>query len=220
MAQYFTPGIASEQDLVESLIIESIDIWGLDIYYIPRTLVHVDNVFTEARFSEFKNKYLIRAYLDQVDSFGGQGAFMQKFGLQIEQTATFSIARKIWTNSIAKYGQTILANRPTEGDLIYFPLSGGLFEIKFVEHKNPFWQLGKLYVFKLEVELYQYSSERIATGLPAIDVFEELKSHSTEITAVVDPVTPQLPSNAGDNAKFIAAAPGIGWDTSNVFGDV
>lgn len=220
MSIYFTPGIASEQTLVEDLIIESIDFYGLDLYYIPRTLVHVDEIFTEARFSEFKNRYLIRGYLDQVDSFGGQGAFMQKFGLQMEQTATFTIARRVWDRAVGRFGQTILADRPAEGDLIYFPLSGGLFEIKFVAHQNPFYQLGKLYVYKLEVELYQYSSERIATGLPAVDDFESLKSHDIEVTSVVNPVVPQLPANAGQGEDFKTKAATIGFNTNNPFGDV
>ncbi len=220
MSQYFTPGIAAEQDIREDLIVEAIDFMSTDIYYVPRTLVHVDSIFTEDRFSEFKNKYKIRGYLDQVDSFGGQGAFIAKFGLQIEQTATFTVARKVWNDAVGKYGQTILSSRPTEGDLIYWPTNGGLFEIKFVNYQNPFYQLGKLYVYKLEVELYQYASERISTGMPAIDVFEDLKSHSTEITANPTPVVPQLPATAGDNAKFVAAAPTIGFNSTNVFGDI
>lgn len=220
MSQYFTPAIPATQNVIEALLIQAIDMMGTDVYYVPRTLVHVDSVFTEDRFSEFKNKYLLRMYLDGVDSFGGQGAFIAKFGLQMEQTAKFTVARQVWERAVGKYGQTILSTRPTEGDLLYWPLTGGLFEIKFVQHQDAFYQLGKLYVYKLEVELYQYASERIDTGMSAIDVFEDLKSHSTEITENPTPVVPQLPANAGDNAKFITAAPTIGFNSTNIFGDV
>lgn len=232
MSQYFTAGTSSEQTLQEDLIVECLDFWGVDFVYVPRTLVYVDDIFTEDRLSEYKNKYTIRGYWDQIDNFEGQGTFVQKFGLQMEQSGTVVIARRVWERTVAKYGQTILLNRPAEGDLIYWPLTGGLFEIKFVNYQNPFYQLGKLYVYRLEIELFQYGSERINTGLPTIDVFEDLKSHDIAITSNPPPAppalpnpppapqVPQLPANKGDNAKFIAAAPGIGFNTQNVFGDI
>ena len=86
------------------------------------------------------------------------------------------VARKRWQQAVAQYGQTILPNRPAEGDLLYFPLTGGLFEIKFVQHQNPFYQIGKLYTYKLDIELFQYASERIDTGYNVIDDFESLKT--------------------------------------------
>jgi hypothetical protein len=121
-------------------------------------------------------------YFENIDNFGGQGAFIQKFGLMMEQSATLVVARRRWEQFIGRYGATILPNRPCEGDLIYFPLSKGLFEVKFVQHQDPFYQLGKLYVYKLQVELFQYSSERIDTGLAAVDTFESLKTFSTNTT--------------------------------------
>jgi hypothetical protein len=80
---------------------------------------------------------------------------------------------------VGRFGQTIIPSRPNEGDLLYFPLTGGLFEIKFVQHQDPFYQLGKLYIYKLEVELFQYSSEAIDTGDSDIDAFETLKTFNT-----------------------------------------
>lgn len=220
MGQYFnTTGTSSEQDLYESLIVESIDFMGIDLYYIPRTIVAKDGILGEDRLSEFKNKYLVRGYWETIDTFGGQGAFIGKIGLQIEQTGTFTIAQKTWQSAVGRYGTTILSSRPAEGDLIYWPMTDGLFEIKFVQHENPFYNVGRLYVYKLEVELFQYASEKIDTGLPAIDKFEDLKSLSTEITQNPTPEIPQLPSNLGDNQKFRDAAPTIGFETDNVFGD-
>jgi hypothetical protein len=121
-------------------------------------------------------------YFENVDSFGGQGAFIQKFGLMVEQSATLVVARRRWEQFVGRYGATTVPTRPNEGDLIYFPLSKGLFEIKFVQHQDPFYQLGKLYVYKLQVELFQYASEAIDTGIAAIDTFETLKTFNTNTT--------------------------------------
>ena len=173
---YFKFGTNSEQNVVENLIIECLGIYGQEMFYIPRTLVSKDEILGEDRLSEFKNAYPIEMYFENVDGFGGNGAFMSKFGLMIEQSATLVVARKRWQQAVAQYGQTILPNRPAEGDLLYFPLTGGLFEIKFVQHQNPFYQIGKLYTYKLDVELFQYASERIDTGYNVIDDFESLKT--------------------------------------------
>lgn len=210
---YFTQGTAGEQNLVEDLIIESLKIYGRDLFYIPRTLVSKDDVLGEDRLSEFKNAYPIEMYFENIDSFNGQGAFIQKFGLMMEQSATLVVARKRWEGLIGKKGTTILPNRPCEGDLIYYPLTGGLFEIKFVKHQDPFYQLGRLYVYKLQVELFQYSSERIDTGVTKIDAFEDLKSLDVTIN------DPEDVDSFGDNAAFRAQAQGLIFDTDNPFGD-
>lgn len=179
---YFTFGTSSEQNLIEDLIIESIKIYGNKMFYIPRTLISKDEILGEDRLSEFNSSYPIEMYFENVDNFEGQGFMLQKFGMMVEQSATLVVARKRWNQLIGKYGVTILPNRPCEGDLIYFPLSKGLFEIKFVQHQDPFYQLGKLYVYKLQVELFQYASEKINTGMPELDVFQSLKTFDTDPT--------------------------------------
>ena len=179
---YFTNGTRPEQMLIEDLIIESLRIYGQEVMYIPRTLVSKDNVLGEDRLSEFKTAFPIEMYFENVDSFAGQGPFLQKFGLMMEQSATLVVARRRWDQLVGRYGQTQIPSRPNEGDLIYFPLTGSLFELKFVQHQDPFYQLGKLYVYKLQVELFQYSSERIDTGIAEIDTFESLKTFSTNTT--------------------------------------
>jgi hypothetical protein len=177
---YFSQGTGNEQYLLEDIIIESMQIYGQDFYYIPRVLVAKDNILGEDRLSEFKQAYGIEMYLESVDGFEGQGAFINKFGLMMEQSATLTVARRRWDQLVGRFGQTQLPNRPCEGDLLYFPLTKGLFEIKFVQHQDPFYQLGKLYVYKLQVELFQYASEHIDTGFKDIDVFETLKSYDTD----------------------------------------
>ena len=178
---YFSNGVRSEQLTYEDIIVESISIFGQDFYYIPRTLVGKDEILGEDRLSEFKYAYGIEMYLETVNGFEGQGAFIQKFGLMMEQSATLTVARRKWEQLVGQHGLSILPNRPAEGDLLWFPLTNGLFEIKFVTHQDPFYQAGKLYVYKLQVELFQYSSERISTGNANIDVFETLKSFDTTV---------------------------------------
>lgn len=179
---YFSHGTRNEQYLIEDLIIESLRIYGQEVFYIPRTLVSKDNVLGEDRLSQFKTAFPVEMYFENIDNFAGQGAFIQKFGLMMEQSATLVVARRRWEQFIGRYGVTTIPTRPNEGDLIYFPLSKGLFEVKFVQHQDPFYQLGKLYVYKLQVELFQYSSEFIDTGVKEIDAFETLKTFSTNTT--------------------------------------
>lgn len=177
---YFSHGTKNEQYLIEDLIVESLQIYGQDFYYIPRTLVAKDNILGEDRLSEFKHAYGIEMYLENAEGFEGQGAFIQKFGLMLEQSATLTVSRRRWDQLVGRFNQAQLPTRPCEGDLLYYPLSKGLFEIKFVQHQDPFYQLGKLYVYKLQVELFQYASEHIDTGHRDIDVFESLKSYDTD----------------------------------------
>lgn len=178
---YFSQGRKSENLFHEDLIVESIKIYGQEFFYIPRVLVAKDNILGEDRLSEFKTAYGIDMYLENADGFDGQGAFIQKFGLMMEQSATLSVARRTWEQLIGRFGKTVIPDRPCEGDLLYFPLTGGLFEIKFVTHQDPFYQQGKLFLYKLQVELFQYASERINTSYNAIDDFETLKSFDIDI---------------------------------------
>jgi hypothetical protein len=119
----------------------------------------------------------------------------------MEQTATLVVARRRWDQFVGRYGATIVPNRPCEGDLIYFPLSKGLFEIKFVAHQDPFYQLGKLYVYKLQVELFQYASEQIDTGIKEVDVFESLKTMATNTSR----------NTNGEVVKLTLNNPGINY---------
>jgi len=211
---YLSHGTKNEQNLLEDIIIESIQHRGLEFFYIPRTLVGKDDILGEDRLSEFKHSYPIEMYMENVDGFEGQGAFIQKFGMMIEQTGTLTVAKRRWTQLVGRFGQTIIPNRPNEGDLLYFPLSNAIFEIKYVETRNPFYQLGKLYVYSISIELFQYSSEKFNTGIHEVDVFETLKSQDVTIQSDVD-----APQSYGDNNKFVDEAIDIVFDTSNPFGE-
>jgi hypothetical protein len=214
--KYFANGISGEQNVIESLIIEAISIYGQQMFYIPRKLVSKDDVLGEDRLSQFKSAYPITMYFENIDSLGGQGAFIQKFGLVIEQSATLVVPRKRWNQLVGNYGETIIPTRPNEGDLIYFPLSSGLFEIKFVQHQDPFYQLGKLYVYSLQVELFQYASEKIDTGISEIDAFETLKSFDVTVNSNIN-----VPDGFGKNNTFkTEAATVINFDENNPFGEI
>jgi len=178
---YFSHGNRSEQLFHEDLVVESLSIYGQTFFYIPRTLVGKDEILGEDRLSKFKSAFAIEMYLENVDGFDGQGAFIQKFGLMMEQSATLVVARRKWEQLVGRFGQTQLPNRPCEGDLLYFPLTDGLFEVKFVQHQDPFYQQNKLFVYKLQVELFQYASEVLDTGIKDIDDFETLKSYDTSV---------------------------------------
>jgi hypothetical protein len=214
---YFTQGTSNEQDLIEDIIIESLKIYGKDFYYIPRTQYSADRIFGEDRLSKFEHAYPIEMYFDNITSFAGQGAMIQKFGLLMDQSATLTVARKRWTDLIGIHGTTHLPSRPNEGDLIYYPLTKGLFEIKFVKHQEPFYQLGRLYTYKLDIELFQYSSEKIDTGIPEIDAFETLKSFDTTINPVIEDAT-----GFADNTTFQqkAVSENAVFNESNPFGEV
>lgn len=209
-----TQGTSPEQNLIEDLIIECLDIYSVEVQYIPRTLVSKDELLGEDRLSSFNNAFPIAAYFENIDQFDGGGYMIQKFGLMVEQSATLTIARKKWNDLVGKTGTSILPNRPCEGDLIYFPLSKGLFEVKFVQFQDPFYQLGKLYVYKLQIELFQYASERLNTGNEDVDVFETLKSFDTTINPNID-----VPDSYGDNNTIKTKAASIVQNTGNIFGD-
>ena len=156
---------SNEQQVVEDLTIETIKIHGQDMVYIPRTLVNNDELFGEDSISKFESGTEIEMFVESVDGFEGDGDFISKFGLEIRDSMSLVVAKK-------RFQQELGMSRPKEGDLIYFPLSNGLFEIKFVEHENPFYQLGKLYTYKLSCELFQYSQEDIETGWSDVDSVE------------------------------------------------
>lgn len=157
---------SQEQLLIENLVVESIRIYGHDLYYLPRTRLNFDSIYGEDPISEFKNTYMIEMYIKNVDGFGGDGDFLSKFNLQIRDTVTFTVARRVFSEEIGNVESLV---RPREGDLIYFPLNKKIFEIKFVEHEAIFYQLGALQTFDIKCELFEYSNERFNTGIDAID---------------------------------------------------
>ena len=154
-----------ERNLIEDLTVEAIKIYGHEIYYIPRSLVTRDDLFGESRYSRFNTFKMIEMYMDTTTAFEGGDTFT-KFGFEIRDSVKFTVSRK-------RFKRETTMDRPLEGDLLFLPMSKGLFEVKFVEHENPFYQLGKLYSFQLTCELFQYSEEDFDTGIPELDAIND-----------------------------------------------
>ena len=168
-----TSGTTNEQRLVEDLIIESLKIYGHDTYYLPRTLVNKDTIFDEDELSKFTQAYPLEMYLDNVNGYEGQGDIFTRFGLEVRDQATFVMAKRRWENMVETSGGTFTqTTRPSEGDLIYLEKTKSLFEIKYVDFQNPFYQLNQIYVYRLVCELFEYSSEDLDTGITTIDAIE------------------------------------------------
>ena len=155
----------NEQTLLENIIVESIRVYGHDVYYLPRTKENLDSIFGEDSLSSFDNAYPVEMYIKNVDGFEGEGTFLGRFGLEIRQQITFTMARCVWDG-------LDLTAVPKEGDLVYFPLTKKLFEIQFVEHESVFYQTGALQTYDLQCELFEYSDEDIDTGVADIDAIE------------------------------------------------
>lgn len=165
---------SGEQNLIEDLIIESIRIYGVDCYYIPRTLVAEDLVFGEDTLSKFDDAYLIEMYIKSVDGFEGEGDFLSKFNIEIRDEMVLTVSRRRFGEEVLDTTENV--GRPSEGDLIYFPLNNKVFEVKFVEHEAVFYQMGSLQTYDLRCELFEYSHERLDTGIAAIDSIEDAYS--------------------------------------------
>ncbi len=180
---FFSQAVKSEQHLVEDLVVESLRMYGHNCFYLPRKIVDEDKILGEAANSSFEDAYEVEMYIENVEGFEGEGDLYSKFGVEIRDTATFVISRRSWERFVSLDTNLATGLRPNEGDLIYFPLSKSLFEIKFVEHENPFYQLGKLFVFKMTCDLFEYSGEKFDTQVEALDTDVELaQAAAVELT--------------------------------------
>ena len=157
----------NEQQLIDDLVIESIQIYGVDTYYVTRKSSNFDHIMNEDRLTVFDAAYQMEAYLKSVDGFQGQGDFLSKFGLEIRDQATFTIAYRTFERHATRIDPMLL--RPKEGDLIYLPMNNKFFEVTFVEHESVFYQTGTLQVYDLKCELFEYSNERFETGILEVD---------------------------------------------------
>jgi hypothetical protein len=174
---------SGEQLLIENLVMESIKIYGLDVMYVPRTIQNYDRIYGEDKqTSLFDKAYTVEMYVKNVEGFQGEGDFLSKFGLQIRDQITFSIARRTFQDEIGDY---LILERPREGDLIYFPLNRKVFEIKFVEHEPIFYQLGALQMYDLKCELFEYNNEKFDTGIAEIDALFYERSLDIERFAIL-----------------------------------
>jgi hypothetical protein len=200
--QYFNVrGSSSEQSLLDDLIVESIKINGMKVYYVPRQFVALDGLFGEDPMSQFTKTFPIEMYFDNPQGFEGDRDLISKFGLEMRSKANFIVSRRRF-NQVVRYGQGVsmpVQNpstteiRPMEGDLIYFPLTSDLFEVRFADHESVFYQWGGSFVWRITVEKFNYSSETINTGVPEIDRIAQVfqNNDSTAQDPIADNTTIQ-----------------------------
>lgn len=169
----------NEQQLVDDLVIESIQIYGVDTYYVSKSLSPADDLQNEDPTATFTDAYQLEMYIKSVDGFQGEGDFLSKFGLQIRDQVTFTVAMRTFERFVTKIHPD--NTRPLEGGLVYLPMNEKFFKIMHVEHESVFYQTGALQVFDLRCELYEYSGERFQTGVPLVDdAFESYETTSID----------------------------------------
>ena len=178
---FFNHAVATEQHLVEDLIVESLRMYGHDVLYLPRQIVEEDTIFTEDVQATFGDAYSVEMYLSNVEGYEGQEDLATKFGVDINDDAEFIMSVRTWERFVSLDSNLVVSARPNEGDLIYFPMTGHLFEIRFVSDPDPFYQLGKIYVFKMQVSLFEYSGEDFDTGTAA-DLVEADQAYTIDLT--------------------------------------
>ena len=217
---FFQNGTAGEQSLIQSLVNEQIKMYGIEVYYMPRKYLTKFTVIKEVIQSEFDNAYPIEAYVDSYDGYAGEGTILSKFGIQEKDDLTLIVSRERFEDYITPLIKNLpnieLATRPKEGDLIYFPLGERLFEIKYVEHEQPFYQLQKNYVYQLRCELFRYEDEVIDTGVETIDDEIEQIGHITTLRLLAVGVGTQATATAnmcsgGSVGKVVLSNMGKGY---------
>jgi len=170
---YFSQKVKSEQSLYEDIVIESLKMYGQDVYYLPRDVVNKDPIFADDIPSRFNSAYKIEMYIDNPEGFDGEGDIFTKFGVELRDQATFVVARRRWDQTVKRHDNEITGVRPREGDLIYLTLSNTLFEIMHVEHEQPFYQLSNLPTYKLRCEKFEYNDEDFDTNVEVVDTIEK-----------------------------------------------
>lgn len=200
-----------EQNLTDDLIREHIQLVGMDVFYIPRTMVSEDKVFGEDRNASFLDAYEIEMSVKTIDNFGGDGDMMSKFGFVVRDSMTLVVSNTRFEEQI---GQQEGFSRPREGDLIYLPLNRKLFEIRHVEHEDNFYAFGKLYYCDLKLELFEFSGEVFDTGIPDVDAIAERYDFSGTVLADIE----EYDAGATNEAIETDAVKIIDFSENNVFG--
>lgn len=175
-------GYSGEQNLAQDLADEQIKLFGTDIYYLPRTILK-DNTLDDIIYSKYQDQFQVEMLLQNVQGFGDTSEFISKFGVRITDEVRFILSTRRWKEVTEEYEPELnVQGRPNEGDLLYFPLTQDLYEIKFVERESPFYQFGKIQFFVITAEIYEVGSDLIDTGVEEIDQIEQLFSPAIALT--------------------------------------
>ena len=225
---FFLQGSPNEQRLVQELINEQLRIYGVEVIYIPRKFVRKETIIKEVTSSKFDDNFAIEAYVNNYDGYTGQGDILTKFGMNLKDEVSLIISRERFEDFISPFldendPEIEVASRPREGDLIYFPLGQRIFEVKFVEHENPFYQLGKLYVYELKCELFEYEDEmggwdNINTTVEEIDSTLENRGYITVLQLISTGVqaTGTASTVTGYVRKIILTNDGSGYTSTPI----
>ena len=187
---FFLQGSQNEQRLVQELINEHLRIYGVEIVYIPRKFIRSQSIIKEIQSSKFDDNFALEAYVNNYDGYTGQGDILTKFGMSLKDELSLIISKERFEDFISPFlevgddDEIIVSSRPREGDLVYFPLGQRLFEVKFVEHEVNFYQLGKLYVYELKCELFEYEDEVIDTSINEIDTQVQEEGYITSVNLI------------------------------------
>jgi hypothetical protein len=175
-------GHPGEQNLAQDLADEQIKLFGTDIYYLPRTILK-DNTLDDIIYSKYQSQFQVEMLLQNVEGFGSPSEFISKFGIRITDEVKFIVSSRRWDQVEAQYNPTLtVPGRPNDGDLLYFPLTKDIYEIKFVERETPFYQFGKIQFLILTAEIYEVGNDDISTGIADIDKIETLFSSAIALT--------------------------------------
>ena len=177
-------GHSGEQGLVQDLVDEQIKLFGSDVYYLPKTVL-ADSTLDEVRYTKYQEQFQIEMLLVNVMGFGDNAEFISKFGLRITDEIIFRVSTKRWTEEVTEHSMSAkltVPERPNEGDLLYYPLTQNLYEIKYVGKEEPFFQFGKIQFYALTAELYEVGSDDLATGIAEIDAIEVLFDTAISLT--------------------------------------
>ena len=217
---FFLQGSKGEQGLVQDLVNEQLRMYGIECHYIPRKLVTSSTIMKEVTESRFDQAFPLEAYLMNIDGYAGQGDILTKFGVRVTDEATFVISKERFEEAVAPFleqdDEYTLSNRPKEGDLIFFPLGKRMFEIKFVEHEKPFYQLRKNYVYQLQCELFEYEDEVIDTNVNAIDEVVQTEGYIARLilSGVGSTATANTTLNFGAVQQIFLQNDGYGYLTA------
>ena len=221
---FFLQGSQGEQRLVQDLINEHLRIYGVEVTYIPRKFVARETIMEEVTSSKFDDNFLIEAYVNTYEGYSGSGDILTKFGMSLRDEVTLTLSKERFEDFIAPFldampeSEVEVSTRPREGDLIYFPLGQRLFEVKFVEHEKPFYQLGKNYVYELKCELFEYEDEVIDTDIDEIDTQIQDEGFITTLNLVgtgrTATATATLSQPTGYIRKIILNNDGSGYNTA------
>lgn len=193
---YFSDKVKSEQNLYEDIVIESLKMYGQDLYYLPRDTVGEDKILGDEVPARFNSNHKIEMYIENTEGFDGEGDLFTRFGVEIRDECTFVVSRRRWIQQVQRMDAEVTLARPLEGDMIYVPMSKSLFQITHVEHEQPFYQLNNLPVFKLRAQLAEYNDENLDTGVGDIDSIEQETAFTYQLEMASSEAS--SPFNTGD----------------------